>query len=970
MKRIALFLAVSSLHAASYYVSSTGNDSTGTGSSSAPWLTLAHAVSAVANGDTIIIVANGNKVTCDAALPATITNITVQSSKLAMLPPVGYRVNPATDSASFGKCQFSGIGIIASGEVYGHNAGQTYQQASVDLTTNTFTITGPGWVENGYAVANGTQIEPELYIVFAYTAGTTMPPTTAVPTPLVALTHYYIVNCAPSGPACGRNGSTFQLAATPGGSPIDITACDSDCALNTTFGLPVQADPSADTITSTQGLSGTYVNGLAITFSSGSLRLPSNLPAPLAQDTLYYVCNLSGRTFKLGTTSGCGTTINITDVGTGMQSFSNQLVPHGWKFSGIEFAPTSGNHMGSLVQVGNGGETSVLSMPDSFEFDRNWFHDYSATDDGPVRAILDNSTNLYVHDSWFDGIKDTSAESQCITGISSYGPTRIINNFLECMTENVMYGGGVPNYYPVTNQNKTITGNYFYKPFLWKNTTGAYGTPSGTCLYDAASSPDPRHRGGEYVYDTVGSQGWVCVGGTWTMTGTPPFTGTVKNLLEFKSGRIWTVSGNVFEGNWLAGQAGQALTFGQNDDSGPGTANDHLTVTNNKISKVYRLLTWGSHCTGGAGVGNNPCVNGTPNNQNLINNLYVGGGPPYCTVTFNTAGCNTQMWTSLYTGYATLQNRWDHNTIVEPDGLASTSPYFPQSFLYEITPATPLNDQDTYTNSIDSYDFFGQKANFAGHWTNSIWNRMVLKGAAGDYTSGGSGSGNVFSNTSLPANNTAVGFVNPSAGDYHLSPTSPYSASCTTGCVFKSSDGTDLGADIDLVNMATSGAVAGTPPWDQQAGLQLTAGSTQIVFRYKAPTSTACTATIYNAPARISANQAASVADSSANSVSDVLDRQLYISGLTASKNYWYKLACGGGVLMVGDVSTRAAGSGTSQFSFDWNAPVAMQYSSSRSMSGAVSLPAATRQFIPVPANSVVYAQVGTTGPITILIAP
>jgi hypothetical protein len=63
MKRIVLFLAVVSVHAATYYVSSTGNDSTGNGSSGTPWLTLAHAVGSVASGDTINIVANGYPVT-------------------------------------------------------------------------------------------------------------------------------------------------------------------------------------------------------------------------------------------------------------------------------------------------------------------------------------------------------------------------------------------------------------------------------------------------------------------------------------------------------------------------------------------------------------------------------------------------------------------------------------------------------------------------------------------------------------------------------------------------------------------------------------------------------------------------------------------------------------------------------------------------------------------------------------------
>ena len=157
---------------------------------------------------------------------------------------------------------------------------------------------------------------------------------------------------------------------------------------------------------------------------------------------------------------------------------------------------------------------------------------------------------------------------------------------------------------------------------------------------------------------------------------------------------------------------------------------------------------------------------------------------------------------------------------------------------------------------------------------------------------------------------------------------------------------------------------------DRMAGLRLTPGSTQVVFRYKPPRFHACAAAIDNAPARISANQATSVANSSANSVSDELTRQLYISSLTASRHYRYKLACGSGVLLVGDAFTRAAGSGTSQFSFNGSAPVPMQCSSSRSISSVVSLPAATRQFIPVTTNSVVCAQVRTTSPIIILSAP
>jgi hypothetical protein len=74
--------------------------------------------------------------------------------------------------------------------------------------------------------------------------------------------------------------------------------------------------------------------------------------------------------------------------------------------------------------------------------------------------------------------------------------------------------------------------------------------------------------------------------------------------------------------------------------------------------------------------------------------------------------------------------------------------------------------------------------------------------------------------------------------------------------------------------------------------------------------------------------------------------------------------------LMVGNLVTRAPGATTLQFGFDWNSPTPMQYSSSPSMSNPVSLTAATRQFVPVAANSVVYVQSGVAGPISILIAP
>src|SRR5207249_1062477 len=113
------------------------------------------------SGDIINIVANGSPITCDVTLPATVTNITVQSSALASLPPVGYRVNPAVDSANFGKCQFSGSGLLAFGEVHGFNGGGAHQ--TISRSGSTFTLTsGNSFAANGLTLGNGSQVEFEI----------------------------------------------------------------------------------------------------------------------------------------------------------------------------------------------------------------------------------------------------------------------------------------------------------------------------------------------------------------------------------------------------------------------------------------------------------------------------------------------------------------------------------------------------------------------------------------------------------------------------------------------------------------------------------------------------------------------------------------------------------------------------------------------------------------------------------------
>ncbi len=76
------------------------------------------------------------------------------------------------------------------------------------------------------------------------------------------------------------------------------------------------------------------------------------LPAGLALNTRYWVCSLSGQTFKFGTASNCSTSANITGTGTGTQFLRNSN-----NITGVDFhhniAKGYGTNLG-LFLLGNG----------------------------------------------------------------------------------------------------------------------------------------------------------------------------------------------------------------------------------------------------------------------------------------------------------------------------------------------------------------------------------------------------------------------------------------------------------------------------------------------------------------------------------------------------------------------------------------------------------------------------------------
>lgn len=180
------------------------------------------------------------------------------------------------------------------------------------------------------------------------------------------------------------------------------------------------------------------------------------------------------------------------------------------------------------------------SLPDSITVDRCYMH---GSDTQDVRAaVVANSTNVAVIDSYISDIHQSTLDSQAIRAYRTPGPIKVVNNFLSSTTENLMFGGAGGPDNPYIASDLEIRNNHFFKPERWAK--------PGVTL-----PPAPQ----------------------WS----------VKNSLEFKSARRVLVAGNVFENNWAGAQKGYAIVLTvRTSDSGNIAVVDDITIENNVLKNV------------------------------------------------------------------------------------------------------------------------------------------------------------------------------------------------------------------------------------------------------------------------------------------------------------------------------------------------------------------------------------------------
>jgi hypothetical protein len=222
----------------------------------------------------------------------------------------------------------------------------------------------------------------------------------------------------------------------------------------------------------------------------------------------------------------------------------------GYRLIGLDVgADAALRQLANMVQLGDGSDTTVDTEPSDIIIDRCYLH---GNDTGNFRrGVLMNGVRLAVLDSYVSNFHDASGDSQAVGGSNGPGPFKIVNNFLEAASENILFGGSDPAIPQLVPSDIEISRNLSTKRQAWR----------------AARVP-------------------------------------VKNAFELKSARRVLVEGNTFENVWASGQDGTAILLkSTNQDGGcPWCVTEYVTFRDNIVRAADNGVLINATETGRKGV--------------------------------------------------------------------------------------------------------------------------------------------------------------------------------------------------------------------------------------------------------------------------------------------------------------------------------------------------------------------------------
>ena len=212
-------------------------------------------------------------------------------------------------------------------------------------------------------------------------------------------------------------------------------------------------------------------------------------------------------------------------------AFRAESGAHGYRLIGLDIgADETVLQLVNLVELGSGADTKVEAEPSDIMIDRCYLH---GNDKGDFRrGVALNGVRMAVIDSYLENFHDAHTDSQAIAGWNGAGPFKIVNNFLEAASENIMFGGGDPAVGGLVPSDIEIRRNLSTKRLAWK----AAGVAA-------------------------------------------------KNAFELKNARRVLVDGNIFEHVWPSGQDGTAIVLKSVNQDGRCTwcVSEYVTFSNNIV---------------------------------------------------------------------------------------------------------------------------------------------------------------------------------------------------------------------------------------------------------------------------------------------------------------------------------------------------------------------------------------------------
>jgi len=272
---------------------------------------------------------------------------------------------------------------------------------------------------------------------------------------------------------------------------------------------------------------------------------PFTLPKKTGDDWIYVessrVDDLPGPAHRVSPANAAAMPKILASERMAMKRPAIETAPgaHHYRLVGIEFATVPDTYAYNVVQLG-WNETDPRDLPHDIIVDRCYVH--GDPKKGTRRGVALNGNSVALVDSHVSDFKETGTDSQAVFGFNGYGPIKIVNNYLEAASENLLFGGATPRIRNLIPADIEIRQNHFFKPYVWKR-------------------DDPSFAGGDW---------------------------NVKNLLELKMGRRVLIDGNLFEHNWPGAQQGWAVLFTPRTEDGaaPWVVIEDVTFTNNILRDV------------------------------------------------------------------------------------------------------------------------------------------------------------------------------------------------------------------------------------------------------------------------------------------------------------------------------------------------------------------------------------------------